>query len=269
MTKGRRTKKYFGICLSGGKNEKTFIARIDEYIEGDKLVLTSISQAPQGDTKTSSDKLLIDYFKRIKGSISIGVDAPTTLPVCIRYAHKKNYDSARAPAVKYMWELYRKKQKNKSVFAPYTERPVEYFINSIQKDVFLSGALGANFAPLTARAIYLQKHFKGGFKEVFPKLSFLRLSRALGLEKKYLSVKRLSEQGDEARWQFLKRLIDTDMVFMYNQDVQLMVDNPYAFDAFLVALTLVLEARGLTEPKPKNFPKGEGWILFPVEHIEF
>ena len=269
MTKERKTKKYYGICLSGGKNEKTFFARIDEFKKEKKLILTSLINAPQGDYHTSNDKLFIDFFARQKDIAAIGIDAPTDLPPCFNCKVKcPSVEKCKVPAVKYMWDLHRKKEKNKPIFTPYTERAVEHYINSIEKDVFMAAALGSNIAPLTARTRFIQKHLKHSLKEVFPKLSFVRLSRIFGLSRKFINTKRLSEEGDEARWQFLKYLSDRDIIFMYNQDVQMMVDNPYAFDAFLVALTTVLEARGQCEPRPKGFPKTDHWVLFPKEHIE-
>ncbi|MCB0347647.1 MAG: DUF429 domain-containing protein [Bdellovibrionales bacterium] len=269
MSREKKTKKYFGICLSGGKNEKTFFARIDEFDKENKLILTSILNAPQGDYNTSNDKLLLQHFSKIKNIAAVGVDVPTDLPKCVTCKLKcPGVERCKVESVKYMWDLHRKKEKNKPVFTPYTERAVEHYINAIEKDVFLSAALGANSAPLTARAKFLQKHFKATFKEVFPKLTYLRLSRHFGLPREFFNTKRHSEDGDEARWQFLKLLTNTDMIFMYNQDVQLMVDNPYAFDAFMVALTLILDSRKLCEPRPKGFPKADSWILFPKEQIE-
>jgi hypothetical protein len=264
-----KTKKYYGVCLSGGKNEKTFFARIDEFKKENKLILNSIIQAPQGDYHTSNDKLLIEFFDKQKDLSSIGIDTPVDLPPCFNCKTKcPSLERCKVPSVRYMWELHRKKEKNKPIFTPYTERAVEHYINSIEKDVFMSAALGANMAPLTARTRFLQKHLKATLKEVFPKLTYVRLSRSFGLPRKFLNTKRLSEEGDEARWYFLKYLSDKNIIFMYNQDVQMMVDNPYAFDAFLVALTLLLDSRDMCEAKPKNFPKTDSWILFPKEHIE-
>lgn len=268
MKKTRETKTFFGICLSGGKNEKTYFSRIEYYKSEKKVVLTALLNAPQGDHSTSNDKLLLDYFSKVKDKAEIGVDVATQLPTCMVCSLKcPGVEKCKVAAVKYLWDIHNKKEKNKPIFTPYTERAVEHYINVIEKDVFLSGSLGSNLAPLTARAHFLQKHFKAKLKEVFPKLSYVRLSKALDLPRKFISAKRLSEEGDEARWQLLKHLSDNDIIFMYNQDVQLMVDNPYAFDAFLVAFTLFLESQNLCEPRPKNFPKSESWILFPKEKI--
>lgn len=263
--------KYIGICLSGSKNDKTFLARFDEYKKENKLVLSSLKSAPSASVKISGDKLLIDEISKIQRVAGVGVDAPLQLPKCMRCKLKcPGYEKCKLPVIKAMWKIHsQERKKRKYPFSPYTERLAEMYINSIEKDVFLTGALGANLAPLTARAIFLEKHFKSKLKEVYPRLVYLRLAKMFHMTKKQINTNRLSEEGVEARWEFLKRFTESMDIFMYYQDVQAMVDNPFAFDAFLVALGIYMDKKSLAEPRPKILPKGESWPIFPKSDIEF
>jgi len=262
--------KYIGLSLSGGKSDRTYMARLDHY-KGEKLVLSSLKYAPKGDKKISADKKLIDEIKKIKGLQLVGLDAPLQLPVCIRCRLKcPGYEACKVTSVKNMWKIYNtSKKKKKKVFSPYTERLAEHIINELEGANFYSAALGANYAPLTARAFFLQKHFKTKLHEVYPSLTYYRLAKAFHLPKKYLNAKRLSLEGEEARLRFLKHLSEDEDVFMYYQDVQHMVDHPFAFEAFLVAISLFLHKKKMTEQRPKILPKTELWPLFPKSKVEF
>tara|TARA_B100001248_G_C27390874_1_gene462283 strand:- start:1183 stop:1998 length:816 start_codon:yes stop_codon:yes gene_type:complete len=262
--------KYVGISLSGGKSDRTYIARLDEY-RGEKLVLSSLKQAGKGSLKKSSDRILIDEVSKIRHLKAVGVDAPLQLPTCIRCRLRcPGYEVCKVAAVKTMRKLFEtSSKKRKKVYSPYTERLAEHLINELEGADYFSGAMGANHAPLTARALFLQKHFKAKLFEVYPKLAYYRLAKSFGLPKKYLHAKRLSQEGDEARLRFLKHLSDQEGLFMYIQDVQHMVDNPFAFDAFLVSLSLYLNNKKLTEKRPRNLPKSELWPLFPKSNLKF
>jgi hypothetical protein len=54
-----------------------------------------------------------------------------------------------------------------------------------------------------------------------------------------------------------------ELIFLYQQDIQKLIDNSDAFDAFLCGLTAYLLDLGKCEPRPKNFPKTESWIAIP------
>lgn len=166
-----------------------------------------------------------------------------------------------------MWEYYQKQiaeKRNHKLFTPYTERCIEQYITTELEEPFApQHALGANQAPLWARAQFLLKRVNAPAIEVFPKLSLWRIGRALDIQKSYLRFHKHQIGGDDARLAILKELVRREIAFLYEQDVRLMVENTHAFDAFICALTAVLKYKGQCEKRVKGFPSQEGWIEIP------
>lgn len=166
-----------------------------------------------------------------------------------------------------MWEHYQKQaaaKRNHKLFTPYTERCVEQYVATELDEPFSpQHALGANQAPLWARAQFLRKRINIETLEVFPKLSLWRIGRSLDLQKSHLRHHKHQVGGDESRFAILKELVRREIAFLYEQDVRLMVENTNAFDAFICALTAVLKYKGQCEKRVKGFPKDEGWIEIP------
>jgi hypothetical protein len=73
----------------------------------------------------------------------------------------------------------------------------------------------------------------------------------------------------DCRTNFLQSLIEKDLLFIYDQDLHKLIENPNAFDSMVCALTAYLKYQNATEKPPKNFPLQEGWIEFPQENFTF
>ena len=124
-------------------------------------------------------------------------------------------------------------------------------------------------APLTARAHFIRRRIKVPMLEVHPRLSLWRIGRALKIAKSHLNFNSNSVEGDESRLVILKALMDRNIAFVYQQDLRVLVENNHAFEAFLCALTAYLKYRGQCAPSPKDFPRQEAWIEYPVEDIQW
>jgi predicted nuclease with RNAse H fold len=170
-----------------------------------------------------------------------------------------------------MWEhnnAQTLKGRPRKLFTPYTERCVEQLLATEFDEPFhVQHAMGANMAPLTARAHYINRRLKVKAIEVFPKLSLWRIGGALHIQKSHLKNHKHQFGGEESRMAILKELVRREIAFLYEQDVRLMVESGNAFDAFICALTAVLKFKGQCEKKPKGFPVSEGWIEIPKETI--
>lgn len=171
-----------------------------------------------------------------------------------------------------MWGQYRNRVKKENpkarLFTPYTERCVEMLLSTeFEEDFQIQHALGANMAPLFARAHFLQRRITATKIEVNPKISLWRIGRSLNIQKSYLKFHRHSVGGDEARAAILMALVKQNIAFLYEQDVRLMVANGHAFDAFICALTAVLKTKGQCEAPPQGFPAEEAWIEIPQQDI--
>lgn len=153
---------------------------------------------------------------------------------------------------------------------PYTERCSElYWEESLDENFSLQQAMGSNRAPLTARIHFIKRRLKVKFIEVAPKISFWRFGLFLGLPKSKLKQHRHWEGGEESRRLFIETLIKEDKAFIYEQDRKVLIEDQFAFDAFVGALTGLMKFKRQTEPKPRGFPDQEGWIEVPKVKLKW
>jgi hypothetical protein len=260
---------FAGVALAGGKSDKTCVAFVEYYPDQNKIFLSELTDKIKTEGEISSDHYLIEALDKSRYDLKfIGFNAPLTTPECLRCKLKcPGLEKCQQPEVQWMWEHYRqqvKKKKNHKLFTPYTERCVEQYIASDLEEPFaIQHALGANQAPLWARAQYLLKRLHAPAIEVFPKLSLWRIGLSLDIQKSHLRFHKHQVGGDEARFAILKELVRREIAFLYEQDVRLMVDSANAFDAFICAITAVLKFKGQCEKPAKGFPLSGGWIEIP------
>ncbi len=268
---------FTGISLGGGKSDKTCVAHVEYFTDKKKIFLSEINDKLKAEGDISADLLLHEELtnKNLQaknGLQCVAYNVPLTLPKCMTCQLQcPGYESCDVSEIQWMWSHYRELEGRgnaKKLFTPYTERCVEQYLATELEEVFhVQQALGANCAPLTARAQFLNRRLAMKTIEVHPRLSLWRIGRALHVQKSYLRFHKHQAGGDEARQVFLRELIQRAGVFIYEQDVRMMVQNANAFDAFLCALTAVLKHTGQCEPRPSDFPSGEGWIEIPREDI--
>ncbi len=226
---------------------------------------------PHSGGLTADQHLLEALNKKDKNLKMIAIDAPLQLPPCLQ--HKcSGVLKCKSKAVSWMWAQFRRirrKKKKLKMFTPYTERPVERFVNyDLEEHFEMPDALGANKAPLTARSLYLQSKIKTQLKEVFPKLSVYRMGSKMGLTKNDIQNYRHSIYGMDCREKFLKNLVEEDFLFIYDQDFHRLVENPHAFESMICALTAYLSYHNLCEAPPRGFPYDSGWVEFPKKDFK-
>lgn len=272
---GRSIKRHHfaGVALGGAKSDRTCVAFLEYYPEQKKIFLSEIVDKIKNEGELSSDEILVQHLTKARYEVElIGINAPLTLPVATASILKcPGAQAAVQEEMEWMWDHYRKqvaKRKNHKLFTPYTERATEQYISTELEEPFSPGqALGANSAPLWARANYLLNEIKVPAVEVFPKLSLWRIGRALLLQRSYLRFHKHQIDGENARLAIVKELVRREIAFLYEQDVRMLVENVHAFDAFLCAITAMLQFQGQCEKKPKDFPSGGGWIEIPKTDI--
>ncbi|NQZ02479.1 MAG: DUF429 domain-containing protein [Bdellovibrionales bacterium] len=266
---------FLGVALGGGKTDKTCVALVDYYPDQNKIFLSRLFERVSTVGEVSSDLQLHKIVTELPGRVeSVAFDVPLQLPKCLRCRLKcPGFEACEEPEIKWLWKHYRKrntKKKPKKLFTPYTERCVEFYMQTELEEVFHPPhALGANVAPLTARAHFITRRLKSPCIEVYPKLSLWRIGRALGISKNHLRFHRHSFGGEESRKIILEKLISEDIAFLYVQDVKNMTANVHAFEAFISALTAVLELKKQCEPRPKGFPADESWISIPKVDVKW
>lgn len=287
--KGLTVHRFAGVALGGGKTERTAVAVIEYYPESRRIFLRALRERIRGEGDVSADETLVHLLTVEEvGLETIAFDAPLQLPKCIRCDLVcPGFEACRLPEIRWLWNEHDAREKKKrpnKVFTPYTERCAEVAIaNHLEEPFHPPHALGANAAPLAARAHFLARRITGRrtlnlakpetiepeLIEVYPKLSVWRIGRDLKVPKSHLRFHRHAVDSDEARHFFLKQLIEREITFIYQQDLKTLIENPQAFDAFVAALTAFLRYRGQTVARPAGFPKDEIWIEFPDEEIDW
>ncbi len=267
--------RFIGVSLAGGKSDKACVAILEYYPENKKIFLSRLFEKIKSEGEVSGDLKIHELISQQEQSVQyVAFDTALSMPVCLVCPLKcPGYELCKEPHIEWMWQHFREndiKKKPKKLFTPYTQRAVElYFQSNLEDKFYLHHAMGANSAPLLARALFIKNRLKHKCIEVFPKLTMWRLGEALGLTKLALKDHRAAFGGDESREKFIHAMNERNFTFIYHQDAKSMIENSHAFEAFLCGLTAFLKYKNLTEPRPKNFPKNESWIDFPVKDVSF
>lgn len=274
LEKPRDVVRFIGISLAGGKSDKACVAVLEYYPDNKKIFLSRLFEKIKSEEKISGDLKIHELLEQnISSTHYVAFDTPWTLPNCLTCTKKcPGYENCHEPHIEWMWRHQDDKLKSKrpkKLFTPYTQRCVEMYLQTeLEESFIMHHAMGANSAPLLARAAFIQRRLTSECIEVFPRLTMWRLGQSLNVMKSYLRGHRDAFGGDEARAQFLQSLSENNIAFIYNQDMKQMVENNHAFEAFLCGLTAFLKYRGLTVKKPKGFPTNEDWIEFPLENLK-
>lgn len=268
--------RFIGLSLGGGKSDKACMAVMEYYPKHKKVFLSRIIERIKSDENISADLKIHELIEQYHGTVEmVAFDVPFHLPLSLSEASdvKVGYENSTEPHIRWMWEHTKKiqqKKKPKKLFTPYTQRCVEMYVATELEEPFtMHHAMGANTAPLLARAMYIKRRLKLPAIEVFPKLSIWRLGRSLNVMKSHLRFHKHAIGGDESRKSILHALSTHNVAFVYDADVKLMIENNHAFEAFICALTAFLKYKGMTEPRPKGFPLKEDWIEFPTPSVKW
>jgi predicted nuclease with RNAse H fold len=264
------------VNLCGAKNDRTSLAVLDFYPDQNKLFLTHIYENIQHEEEVSSDQALYEIIREHSENLEfVCLDAPLNLPKCMRCKLAcPGYERCKEKEIQFMWRQWRRHRRKKpraKLFTPYTQRAAEYLIaTELEELTNPQETLGANTAPLAARAHFLSRRLPAKMKviEVHPRLTVLRVGGALKISKGHLQHYKHLAGGDESRQVILQNLVKRDLIFIYQQDYLKLIENPNSFDALITAYTGYLKHIGQCEKPPKDFPLQDGWIEFPVRDPE-
>lgn len=267
--------RFIGVSLGGGKTDKACVAILEYYPKHKKVFLSRLVEKIKSDEVHSADFKIHEVIEQYHSEIdTIAFDVPLRVPNCLTCKKTcPGIESCKEPHIQWMWDYTRKlhkKKKPRKLFTSYTQRCVELYLSSeLEEPFILQHAMGANMAPLLARAMFIKRRLNIPCIEVFPKLSVWRVGRALNVMKTHLRFHKHSIGGDESRREILQALGTHNVAFVYDQDVKLMIENNHAFEAFICALTAFLKFKGQTEDRPAGFPANEDWVDFPKASIRW
>ncbi len=260
--------RFLGLSLSGGKSDRSSLAVLDYYADSKRMFLSGIFDRIKSEEFISADLKLHELIVQFSDHCGwLGFDVPLNLPKCLRCdLICPGFETCGVEEIKWMRSLYQsiKKKKPKKMFTPYTQRCVDLHLQELEDDnLEIQQAMGANLAPLTARAHFIQRRLEIPFFEVATKVSVFRLGLKLSVGKSHLLNYRSATRGEEARRIFLNALVDRTGIFIYQQDLKALIESYHSFDALVCAFMGYVHQSGKTEPAPEDFPTPAGWVMFP------
>ena len=226
--------------------------------------------------KAFYDEQLCAYLRgHVEGAVC-AVDAPLTLPACVRCTRLEC--PGQAACVDTTVEWFRRvgndlvagqgRANGKPLTTPYTQRASEVVLHR-RHGILPRETLGQGMGPLTARARYLVQSLRPSFRleenliEVYPKATIHRLfgARAARGYKRQTAAQRvrlgiIERLADEARLRFARRPRNWP---------EFCDQSDHLFDALICAYTAYLWARdGWTLPEvDREVFREDGWIYFP------
>jgi predicted RNase H-like nuclease len=290
----RAFRTFIGVDLGGGKGKTTAIARLRLLSgpagpDGEAGVVLDDS----GGEQPWYDERLIDYLLRHAGEAVVAIDAPLTLPVCVRCTLPACPTPPRCevPVVRWFTERANgSRQNGKPVYTPYTQRATEVLLYE-QDGILPRETLGQGMGPLTARAAYLRRALAGAYRlnenllEVYPKATLARLfpdtepeagqvrpNRGIiykdgngriprGSGSRVARHYKRSGHALSVRQQILESL--PRLAFGPGQWREFALQSDHRLDAVLCAYTAYLWARDGWEMPADPIYEEDGWIWFP------
>ncbi len=253
---GRAFDRFVGIDLGGGKGRTTAVASL-RLEEGGVSVEHVGLRDPGGERWF--DARLVAYLEAAEPGTALGIDAPLTLPACVRCKLERCPGVAACvdPAVVWFRDvgepglLSRRgpTRGGKPAFTPYTQRPAEVWLE-LERDLIPRETLGQGMGPLTARARHLTLALRPRFAlhenliEVYPKATIQALFP--GPEGEHY------RHDHEVRQRILHALADLRFPPRSGMMRNTSADVDHCFDALIAAYTTYLWAR-------------DEWTL-PAEH---
>lgn len=264
---------FLGVDLGSGKGKTTALVRL-RLLEGKKRAL-SVEECASG--KQCFDGPLLALIEAHKQGAVLAVDAPLTLPVCVRCVLPvcPGLASCEVETVRFFREHADAEPAHKSPkprFTPYTQRATEILLHKTLSVVPLE-TLGQGMGPLTARAQYLRNALKNSFRlhenliEVYPKATLVQLFPDVHAKKAPDAVRYRDAQGQEVdvkgrplfsvprvartykrsghardvRQEILSAL--SELTFSVGLWRETVIENDHLFDAMLCAYTGYLWAK--------------------------
>lgn len=278
-----RATRILGLELGGGKSGRTSLVLLEFFPkEGRVFVREQIPHV----TATSArygDEVLVDLITKLEPD-AIGVNAPLTLPPCVRcrYPNCGGYRECDYAPVRWMHkEAVRARIPALKHPTPYTQRPIDVFLRTrVQPrftiDLFLEESLGAGRAPLAARMQYLQTRLKPRrFLETNPRIALVGMADWFGITHRELRRYRLPEEGVEHRRNILDKL-QTDLtdfglpqLFLYEAELGAIAQELASFQALLSGFVVICGQAGFLEKPRRGFDARWGFIAIPKPRAEW
>lgn len=263
-------RRFIGVDLGGGRGKNTAVARLELSVGPTGRPRLGVAEAKirQGQRGTGlvvddpggdalfRDEVLVAYLERwVDERTVVAIDAPLTLPPCIRCQLPcPTVAQCTVPVVEWMrrWaprlQPRGRSDPSKPAVTPYTQRAAEILLRAV--GIRPRETLGQGTGPVAARAAYLRRVLSPRLRlhenlvEVHPRATIEQVFGAA-------MAKRARHGDDDRVWATRKRVLSglvEGIAFDYVWP-ELVVRNTHMFHAVLGAFTAFLWARqGLRGP---------------------
>jgi len=267
----RRFSFILGVDLGGGRGKKTALAVLRPDERGCALV---VDVAPASGASPFYDRALIRAVRAHPDDTLLCVDAPLTLPPCLRcqVGVCPGQRDCVDPAVVAMGGMVpamsggRDARRGKPGFTPYTQRVTEVYLAQVT-GIWFRETLGQSTGPLAARAAHVVRALADRFQlnrnliEVYPKGTL----HSLGFRRPY--KKHLRER--ETRAEILHAL-SPELGFAPGVWREQCIQSDHIFEAVIAAYTGFLWGRDAWElPNAvASIVARDGWIWIPPATLD-
>jgi predicted nuclease with RNAse H fold len=211
------------------------------------------------------DDRLIAFLRAQAGQAVVAIDAPLTMPSCVRCALPTcpTTDACEVPIVSWFRarENGTRQPGKKPKYTPYTQRATEVLLHE-DHQILPRETLGQGMGPLAARGIYLHHaladrfHLNEDLIEVYPKATLTRL-----FSPRTAARYKRSAESPRARLDIFNAL--SDLTFAPGAWREDGLANDHKFDAIICAYTAYLWSKGGCEQPVDPTVLDDGWIWFP------
>jgi predicted RNase H-like nuclease len=260
----RAFRNFIGVDLGGGKGKNTAVAHLG--LDGETVHVLDYGT---GKEAPWYDDRLIAYLRGLGDDTVVAIDAPLTMPSCVRCLLPvcPTSDACDVPIL--TWFRQRENGTRaagkKPRYTPYTQRATEVVLHE-EHQILPRETLGQGMGPLAARGVYLVRALQGAYLlndnliEVYPKATLSQL-----FTPRVASRYKRSAGSPQARLEILNAL--TDLSFAPGAWREDGLANDHKFDAVICAYTAFLWTRGRCEPPTSPTVLDDGWIWFPKKSL--
>ena len=256
---------FIGVDLGGGKGKNTAVARLERAESG-----VQVTDYGTGKDAPWFDDRLLSYLLAQDERTLVAIDAPLTLPVCVRCQLPScpTVERCDVPVVRWFQDRASKPRVDgivsnttKPRYTSYTQRATEVVLHE-EHHILPRETLGQGMGPLTARTAYLLRALSARYQlsknliEVYPKATLTQLFGA-----RTATRYKRSAGSPAARLEILNGL--SDVAFAPGAWREHGLSNDHKFDAILCAYTAYLFAEGRCLPPPDSMVEQDGWIWIP------
>ncbi len=185
----REFRTFIGVDLGGGKGKSTAVARLrlaqSTSRAGEKSPEVIVEDL--GVHGPWYDEQLIEYLNRHSENAVLAIDAPLTLPACVRCVLPDcpSVNHCQVPIVAWFRKRRARQEdttqsQRKPRYTPYTQRATEVLLHE-DFGIMPRETLGQGMGPLTARMAYLRHALASTYRlnhnllEVYPKATLAQL----------------------------------------------------------------------------------------------